>query len=90
MGNYVCFRIENEQSYDHRQCYEKAVVRALYSYVPLVRGDLGFEVNEEMEVNKWYLKSSRNWWLARSKLNGKEGYIPRNFVVDIDSLDAQR
>ena len=30
-----------------------------------------------------------DWWFARSKENGKEGYIPSNYVAEWKSLDAQ-
>ena len=30
-----------------------------------------------------------DWWLARMKDNGKEGYIPSNYVAEYISLDAK-
>ena len=90
MGNSIYFRCQNAEICDHQQCHETAVVvRALYRYEPLEKGDLGFDVGEEMEVCRLCLKSGKSWWLARSKLNGKIGYIPRNFVADINSLEAR-
>ena len=31
-----------------------------------------------------------DWWFARSKESGKEGYIPSNFVAEYGSLDAEQ
>ena len=30
-----------------------------------------------------------DWWFARSKDTGKEGYIPSNYVAEYKSLDAE-
>ena len=30
-----------------------------------------------------------DWWLAKSKRTGQEGYVPSNYVVEINALDAQ-
>ena len=30
-----------------------------------------------------------DWWFARSKNTGKEGYIPSNYVAEWKSLDAE-
>ena len=30
-----------------------------------------------------------DWWFARSKNTGKEGYIPSNYVAEYRSLDAE-
>ena len=32
---------------------------------------------------------SDDWWFARSKKTGKEGYIPSNYVAEYKSLDAE-
>ena len=30
-----------------------------------------------------------DWWFARSRSTGKEGYIPSNYVAEYRSLDAE-
>ena len=30
-----------------------------------------------------------DWWFARSKESGKEGYIPSSYVAESGSLDAE-
>ena len=31
-----------------------------------------------------------DWWWARLKDSGREGYIPSNYVAEINSLDAEK
>lgn len=33
--------------------------------------------------------SEEDWWFARDKHSGKEGYIPRNYVKDSKIWDAE-
>ena len=30
-----------------------------------------------------------DWWFARSKQTGQEGYVPNNFVAEFNTLDAK-
>lgn len=65
------------------------IVRALYNYIPRTSDDLPFELGEELDVDKKYTTSGRDWWFARSRRTGRTGYIPRNYVADITSLEAE-
>ena len=31
----------------------------------------------------------KDWWFAKSKLSGEEGYIPNNYVAEVNTLDAE-
>ncbi|XP_061454769.1 tyrosine-protein kinase BTK isoform X2 [Rhineura floridana] len=59
-------------------------VVALYDYVPMTEQDL------ELQKGKEYLvleESNESWWRAQDQ-NGKEGYIPSNYVTETrDSLE---
>ena len=68
---------------------ETVIVRALYNYVARTSDDLPFELGEELDVEKRYTNSGRDWWFARSRRTGRTGYIPRNYVADITSLEAE-
>ena len=43
------------------------------------KGDLMYIINTDVE----------DWWFARSKDSGKEGYIPSNYVAEWKSLDVK-
>jgi len=43
------------------------------------KGDLMYIINNDDD----------DWWLARVKHSGQEGYIPSNYVVDFNLLDAE-
>lgn len=62
---------------------------ALYDYSARTPEDLSFEAGERLEVTD---QSLDNWWLARSLKRGEEGrqgYIPSNYVALDCSIEAQ-
>ena len=58
---------------------------ALFDYEARTQDDLGFKKGEELEVQN----DSGDWWLARSRLTGLEGYIPCNYVAKVQSLESE-
>ena len=57
-----------------------------YNYSSRTDDDLGFEKGELLYIID---KTEEDWWLARSKDTGQEGYIPNNYVAAFKSLDAE-
>ncbi len=57
-----------------------------YDYDSRTDDDLSFKKGDLM-----YIISTEegDWWFARSKDNGREGYIPSNYVAEWKSLDAE-
>ena len=57
-----------------------------YDYDSRTDDDLSFKKGDLM-----YIISTEegDWWFARSKEGGKEGYIPSNYVAEWKSLDAE-
>ncbi|XP_027723526.1 tyrosine-protein kinase HCK isoform X2 [Vombatus ursinus] len=60
-------------------------VVALYDYEAIHREDLSFRKGDQMVV----LEKSGEWWKARSLATRKEGYIPSNYVAQINSLETE-
>ena len=58
---------------------------ALFDYEARTQDDLGFKKGEELDVQN----DSGDWWLARSRLTGREGYIPCNYVAKVQSLESE-
>ncbi|KAM3612963.1 uncharacterized protein V6R79_017989 [Siganus canaliculatus] len=56
-------------------------VIAEYNYTPMTPQDLELRKDEEYTILEM---SDPNWWRARDK-NGKEGYIPSNYVVEAEN-----
>ena len=50
-----------------------------YQYLPRTDGDLELKEGELMHIIN---TDEGDWWWARSKDSGKEGYIPSNYVAD--------
>ena len=48
-------------------------------YLSFKKGDLMYMLNMVEE----------DWWFARSKQTGQEGYVPNNYVAECNSLDAE-
>uniref|UniRef100_A0A1X7URZ2 Tyrosine-protein kinase n=1 Tax=Amphimedon queenslandica TaxID=400682 RepID=A0A1X7URZ2_AMPQE len=71
-------RIEQEPNYP--------VYVGKYDYDSRTDDDLSFK-----KGNLLYIISTDegDWWFARSKDTGKEGYIPSNYVAEYKSLDAE-
>lgn len=34
--------------------------------------------------------STGDWWLARSLVTGREGYVPSNFVAPVETLEVEK
>lgn len=65
----------------------KPLYVALYDYDARTEEDLSFVKGEVLEV---YPEDLRNdWWRARSRDTGGEGFIPSNYVAEVQSLDAE-
>ncbi|XP_051835351.1 tyrosine-protein kinase HCK isoform X1 [Antechinus flavipes] len=60
-------------------------VVALYDYEAIHNEDLSFRKGDQMAV----LEKSGEWWKARSLATRKEGYIPSNYVAQINSLETE-
>ena len=59
---------------------------ALYDYEPRTNEDLQFKKGELLEI---LLDTQGDWWFARSKTTGLEGYIPSNYVAKLKSLESE-
>ena len=57
-----------------------------YDYDSRTDDDLSFKKGDLMYIIS---TDEGDWWFARSKDNGKEGYIPSNYVAEFKSLDAE-
>ncbi|XP_033621425.1 tyrosine-protein kinase Blk isoform X2 [Fukomys damarensis] len=61
-------------------------VVALYDYTAVNDRDLQMLKGEKLQV----LKSTGDWWLARSLVTGREGYVPSNFVAPVETLEVEK
>ncbi|XP_046633652.1 tyrosine-protein kinase Src42A-like [Daphnia pulicaria] len=59
---------------------------ALYDYETRTDGDLAFQTDDLLEILE---KSDTDWWRARNKISGMEGYIPSNYVAPLKSVEAE-
>eukprot|EP00731_Ephydatia_muelleri_P031841 Em0023g348a len=57
-----------------------------YDYDSRTDDDLSFKKGDLMYIIS---TDEGDWWFARSKDTGKEGYIPSNYVAEYKSLDAE-
>lgn len=57
-----------------------------YDYDSRTDDDLSFKKGNLMHIIS---TDEGDWWFARSKETGKEGYIPSNYVAEWKSLDAE-
>ena len=48
-------------------------------YLSYKKGDLMYMLN----------MVEGDWWFARSKQTGQEGYVPYNYVAEFNTLDAE-
>lgn len=66
-------------------------VWTLYDFEPREHDDLGFREGEILEILEAQGNDCKtdDWLLARSKKNGKVGYIPKNYVIDDDVDDVR-
>ena len=56
-----------------------------YNYSSKTDGDLSFNKGDLLYI----VDNEGDWWYARSKQTGQEGYIPSNFVARYNSLNAE-
>lgn len=57
-----------------------------YDYDSRTDDDLSFKKGDLMYIVS---TDEGDWWFARAKDGGKEGYIPSNYVAEYKSLDAE-
>ena len=57
-----------------------------YDFDSRTDDDLSFKRGDQMYITS---TDAGDWWFARLKDNGREGYIPSNYVAEINSLDAE-
>lgn len=59
---------------------------ALYDYDGRTPEDLSFRKGDELEIID---DKSGDWWLAKSKSTGEQGFIPSNYVARYKSIEAE-
>ena len=59
---------------------------AKYDYGQQTDEDLGFKKGDLLYIVDM---SDGDWWLAKAKKSGQEGYIPNNLVAEVNSLEAE-
>ena len=57
-----------------------------YDYSSRTDDDLSFKKGDLLYIIN---TDEGDWWFARSKHTGQEGYIPNNYVAEYKSLDAE-
>ncbi|XP_074240265.1 tyrosine-protein kinase Blk isoform X1 [Saimiri boliviensis] len=65
---------------------DKHFAVALYDYAAVNDRDLQMLKGEKLQV----LNGTGAWWLAKSLVTGREGYVPSNFVARVESLEVER
>ncbi|XP_026943747.1 tyrosine-protein kinase Blk isoform X2 [Sagmatias obliquidens] len=65
---------------------EEHFVVALYDYKAVNDRDLQMLKGEKLQI----LKEAGDWWLAKSLITGREGYVPSNFVTRIETLEVEK
>lgn len=60
-------------------------VYAVFSYEAQQSDELSFEVNDQLVILRKGDDAEREWWWAKMKETGKEGYVPRN-LLGVSSL----
>lgn len=59
---------------------------ALYDYESRTEDDLEFKAGDFLVILD---DMEFDWWMAKHKENGRQGYVPSNFVAKLGSLDCQ-
>ncbi|NXH10382.1 BLK kinase, partial [Bucco capensis] len=65
---------------------ESCIVVALYDLPASSERDLQLLKGDKLQV----LSKEGDWWLAKSLSSGRKGYIPSNFVAQVDSLEEEK
>lgn len=55
-------------------------VYAVFSYEAQQSDELTFDVNDQLIILRKGDDAEREWWWARMKHTGNEGYVPRNLL----------
>ncbi|TMS09612.1 Tyrosine-protein kinase Lyn [Larimichthys crocea] len=61
------------------------IVVGLYPYAAVHPDDLGFKKGEKMKI----LEEHGEWWKAKSMVTNKEGFIPSNYVGQVDTMETE-
>ena len=59
---------------------------AKYDYIATTDNDMGFKKGDLLYIIN---NDEGDWWFARSKDTGQEGYIPYNYVEECNTLDKE-
>ncbi|KYO28559.1 hypothetical protein Y1Q_0005355 [Alligator mississippiensis] len=65
---------------------EDHIVIALYDFTCTSERDLEMVKGEKLQV----LSCDGDWWLAKSLTTGRKGYVPSNFVAQVDTLEVEK
>uniref|UniRef100_A0A6I8N8W8 Tyrosine-protein kinase n=1 Tax=Ornithorhynchus anatinus TaxID=9258 RepID=A0A6I8N8W8_ORNAN len=65
---------------------EEIFAVALYDFDALNDRDLQMRKGEKLQI----LIQTGDWWLAKSLVTGREGYIPGNYVARVDTLEVEK
>ncbi|OWK00979.1 BLK [Cervus elaphus hippelaphus] len=65
---------------------ENHFVVALYDYKAMNDRDLQMLKGEKLQI----LSETGDWWLAKSLITGREGYVPSNFVTRVETLEVEK
>ncbi|XP_074144023.1 tyrosine-protein kinase Blk isoform X1 [Sminthopsis crassicaudata] len=65
---------------------EKHYVVALWDYEGVNDRDLKVVRGEKLQI----LMKTGDWWLAKSLVTGREGYVPSNFVARLKTLEIEK
>lgn len=60
---------------------------AIFDYDARTNEDLTFKKGEYLEVST--ANTQFDWWQAKSRISGKQGYIPSNYVAEVKTLEAE-
>lgn len=72
---------------DIRNSKECRVLYALFDYREKHSpDDLLFHKGDHLETTTEYMKKDVNWWLARSKTTREVGYVPSNYVTELNTI----
>ncbi|CAM4529607.1 tyrosine-protein kinase Blk [Lepidochelys kempii] len=61
-------------------------VIVLYDFASTSDRDLELTKGEKLQI----LSRDGDWWLAKSLTTGKKGYVPSNFVAQMDTLEVEK
>ena len=61
---------------------------ALYDYVAKRDDELAFMKGELLEISHDGSPQVEDWWYAKSRTTKKEGYVPSNYITNLDSKDS--